>query len=242
MPGFSQLNFRQYMEYSAGKQNSTLLRLAALYSDLAAANEKMDSERLTSQTSAQTAISRLSIEIQSLSKENLELIGDSRQSASSPATVSVGTEYSGINSALDAASLDLDRAKNEISLSRLAADSKSEDYLAEAISRAHAANGIAENALLSASGIRSDSESAIAYQQELARSAISRADSLVSQTPISIPTSLAHTEGALPRLASATRAFQRRKGWQTNPSRHSTAKPSRQTCNPPRKACANSQR
>lgn len=175
MPDFSELDFPGYMYETAGSGNSSISRMLDLYFVLKSANRQMESEYKSAALNAQSGVERLSLELSQLGGEDLGLIGDSPITSAPAGEVMVGLGYSGIYSAYSKASLDLARAKAELEISSSAYKSKSQDYVALAITRASAAGEIAGSAYSSSLAIRADAESAVSSRKQSAAAAIANA-------------------------------------------------------------------
>jgi len=186
LPNLSSVGFADYLGNAAGRKNtSKVFLLAALYSKLSQAEKEMESDYAGSLVTAGVAVQSLETEVKLLAAERLDLIGEPPVS-SSPASVAVGSSFSGIYSGFQSAKGRLEESQQLLSgAKQYHSASEAENFLANAILLAKAANQTASSALSSLHSVRANAESAVSYQRELANAAVSKAESAVSATPSS---------------------------------------------------------
>ncbi len=177
-PDFSKIGFGSYLQAVGGAGNSsTISQLFAQYLSLKEANSIMQSEYATAQLRAKISLDSLSNELESLQKEDLNLIGDPQQFSSGGQYLSIGSMFSGINRGLQQAESEKRRAEQSLSESQLAKSQKVlQDYLSTAIALAGESERISSSAANSLSNVRSSAQSAVEMEKAFAEQAISKSE------------------------------------------------------------------
>ncbi len=183
LPDFSQQGFSAYMQSIGGKnENSTIIKLASLYSLLDQANKDMQQEYAASILDAQSTHRSLLLEIKSIGSKDLQLIGDSPHLAQEAGAVLIGMSYTGIYSGVEKAKQDETEAKAALDSAKASVRSTEvEGYLANAISHAKESEQISSNAISSLAKIRADAQSAVSAQKQQAESAIAKAQEMADE-------------------------------------------------------------
>jgi hypothetical protein len=198
LPDFSSPGIADYLQSTAGKnENSSIMRLAKAYSGLSEANAQMQSEYDTGLLRSRGLVRQLSIEVDLLEKERLDLIQQPIIPSTSGSTAYIGSQFSGIYAGLQQAKQGLAQSQNGFADAQLSFSSaRAEGYLAAAISELESASQSANSSLSSLASVRSNAQSAVGMEQQFASEMISKAEAKTSEKSLSVGDAQAISEAS----------------------------------------------